>query len=61
MQQIPIILYGREYWDSVISLERLADEGVVHDEDLELVEYADTPREAWDIIARFHGLNSPCQ
>jgi len=56
MQQIPVILYGRQYWDSVIDLQRLADEGVVDDEDLKLVEYAETPREAWDIIARFHRL-----
>jgi uncharacterized protein (TIGR00730 family) len=56
MQQIPVILYGREYWDSIINLQQLADEGVVDDEDLKLVEYAETPREAWDIIARFHRL-----
>jgi uncharacterized protein (TIGR00730 family) len=58
MQQIPIILYGREYWDSVINLNRLADEGVIDDEDLKLVEYAETPHEAWQIIAKFHGLAS---
>ena len=56
MQQIPVILYGREYWDSVIDLKRLADEGVVDDEDLKLINYAETPREAWDIIAHFHRL-----
>jgi uncharacterized protein (TIGR00730 family) len=56
MQQIPVILYGREYWDSVINLQQLADEGVVNDDDLQLVEYAETPREAWDIIARFHRM-----
>ena len=56
MQQIPVILYGREYWDSVINLKQLADEGVVDDEDLKLVNYAETPREAWDIIARVHRL-----
>ena len=56
MQQIPVILYGREYWDGIIHLKRLADEGVVDDDDLRLVDYAETPREAWDIIARFHRL-----
>jgi uncharacterized protein (TIGR00730 family) len=56
MQQIPVILYGREYWDSVIDLKQLADEGVVDDEDLKLVEYAETPRQAWNIIAKFHGM-----
>ena len=56
MQQIPVILYGREYWDSVIDFQRLADEGVVDDEDLKLIDYAETPQEAWDIIVKFHGL-----
>ena len=56
MQQIPVILYGREYWDSVINLQQLADEGVVDDEDLKLIDYAETPQQAWNIIAKFHGL-----
>jgi uncharacterized protein (TIGR00730 family) len=56
MQQIPVILYGREYWDSVINFQKLADEGVVDDDDLKLIDYAETPQEAWDIIASFHGL-----
>jgi len=54
MQVIPIILFAREYWDQVIDFEFLADEGVVADEDLDLIDYAETPEEAWDIIARFH-------
>jgi uncharacterized protein (TIGR00730 family) len=56
MQHIPIILYGRKYWDSIIDFSRLADEGVVQDDDLDLIQYAETPQEAWDIIAAFHGL-----
>ncbi len=56
MQQIPVILYGREYWNSIIDFKRLADEGVVDDEDLKLIDYAETPQEAWAIIAKWHGL-----
>jgi hypothetical protein len=56
MQHIPIILFGRAYWESIINFQRLADEGVIHDEDLNLIEYAESPEEAWDIIAAFHGL-----
>ena len=56
MQQIPVILYGREYWDGIINFQKLADEGVVDDEDLKLIDYAETPQQAWDIIAKFHGL-----
>jgi uncharacterized protein (TIGR00730 family) len=56
MQQIPVILYSRKYWDSVINFQQLADEGVVDDEDLKLINYAETPQEAWTIIANFHGI-----
>ncbi len=54
MQPIPIILYGKDYWDSVINFQTLADEGVIADEHLDLIDYADSPQEAWDIIAKFH-------
>ena len=37
-------------------LELMQDEGVIDDEDLKLVNYAETPEEAWTIIANFHGL-----
>lgn len=56
MQAIPIILYGRDYWDSIIDFARMADEGVIDDEDLELISYAESPEEAWKIIADFHGI-----
>jgi uncharacterized protein (TIGR00730 family) len=54
MQAIPIILYGREYWSNVIDFQFLADEGVIEDAHLELLSYAETPQEAWQIIERFH-------
>jgi uncharacterized protein (TIGR00730 family) len=56
MQQIPVILYGRKYWDSIVNFRQLANEGVVGDDDLKLLDYAQTPHEAWEIIAKFHGL-----
>jgi hypothetical protein len=53
MQQIPIVLYSRQYWDQVINFQFLADEGVIADEDLGLISYAETPEEAWEMIRRF--------
>ncbi|MCA9249166.1 MAG: TIGR00730 family Rossman fold protein [Planctomycetales bacterium] len=50
MQEIPIVLYGRDYWQRVIDFQFLADEGVIADEHLQLVHYAETPQEAWEII-----------
>ena len=54
MQEIPIILYGTEYWKRVLDFEFLADEGVIADEHLDLFVYADSPAQAWDEIVRFH-------
>jgi uncharacterized protein (TIGR00730 family) len=54
LQPIPIVLYGSEYWKNVIDFTFLADEGVIADRHLELLSYADTPEEAWDLIVRFH-------
>lgn len=56
MQPIPIILYGREFWDRVIDFQFLADEGTIRDEHLNLISYADSPHDAWEIIRKFYGL-----
>lgn len=56
MQEIPLIMFGREYWDRVIDFQFLADEGTIADRDLQLIDYAETAEEAWDIIRRFHHL-----
>ena len=48
--KIPIILFGREYWDKIINFEYLADLGLISDENLNLFQYADTASEAWEII-----------
>jgi uncharacterized protein (TIGR00730 family) len=56
MQKIPIILYGSKYWHRVIDFDFLADEGVILDEHLHLFEYADSPEQAWRIIADYHGI-----
>ena len=56
MQDIPIILFGRAFWDQVINFQFLADEGVIGDHHLKLIQYAETPAEAWELICRFHRL-----
>jgi hypothetical protein len=37
-----------------VNFEILADEGVIRDEHLALIDYAETPQEAWQIISNFH-------
>ena len=57
MQEIPIILYSREYWDNIIDFQFLADEGVIDDSHLELFQYTETPEETWQVIKDFHGVD----
>ena len=54
MQEIPIIMFGRRYWEQVLDFQFLADEGAIEDEHLDLIHYAETPEEIWSIIATFH-------
>jgi hypothetical protein len=58
---IPIILFGREYWSRVVDFQYLADEGVIADDHLQLLSYAETPEEAWELIVRFHGQCPTCK
>ncbi|MEZ6069690.1 MAG: TIGR00730 family Rossman fold protein [Pirellulales bacterium] len=53
MQQIPIVMYNRAYWERVIDFQFLADEGTIADAHLELINYAESPEEAWEIIRKF--------
>jgi len=56
MQEIPIIMYGSDYWNRVINFQALADEGVVADDHLKLIHFADSPEEAWRLVVEFHRL-----
>ena len=48
--EIPIILFGRKYWNNLINFGFLADYGLITEEDLKIFKYADTASEAWEII-----------
>ena len=50
--QIPIILFGRDYWSKVITFQFLSDHGLISDEHMNLFQYADSALEAWDIIKK---------
>jgi uncharacterized protein (TIGR00730 family) len=47
---ITIVIYGSKYWKNVINLELLADKGAIAVKDLDLFQFADTPKEAFAIL-----------
>ncbi|MGI5831170.1 MAG: LOG family protein [Thermoguttaceae bacterium] len=54
-QRLPIILFGREYWEKCLNMEHLAKTGMISEEDLDILFYANTPEEAVEIITDFYG------
>ena len=47
---MPIVLFGKDYWSRLVDFEFMADSGLIDDEDLKLIQFADTATEAWDLI-----------
>ena len=56
MQPIPILLFGREYWDRVVNFEAMAEEGVINENDTDLFHWVETADEAWAKIVEFYDL-----
>ena len=51
---VPIILFGKAYWNKVFHPEVLVEEGAVSEEDLRYFNYADDVQSAWQIIKNFY-------
>jgi uncharacterized protein (TIGR00730 family) len=49
-KKITVILYGSEYWKSVINLDALVARGAISPHDLNLFQYADTPEQAFTLL-----------
>lgn len=50
IKPMPILLFGREFWNKVVNFQALADEGVISRDDLNLFHLVDTAEEAWGIV-----------
>jgi uncharacterized protein (TIGR00730 family) len=57
MKPIPILLFGREFWNRVLNFEALAEEGVVNPADLALFHWVETAEEAWAKVVAFYDLD----
>ncbi|HET6829020.1 MAG TPA: TIGR00730 family Rossman fold protein [Ramlibacter sp.] len=55
-RQVPIVLFGSDYWKRLVNFDLLVDEGVISPADLGLFQFADAPEAAWEIIKSFYRL-----
>jgi len=61
-KQIQIILYGTEYWDHILKLEPLEEWGAIGSHDRDLLQRANTPKEACELLKKHltaHHLTPP--
>jgi uncharacterized protein (TIGR00730 family) len=51
-KQMPIVLYGRSYWDDVLNLENMVRWGTISRRSLDLVRVCDTVEDTFDYLTR---------
>jgi uncharacterized protein (TIGR00730 family) len=47
-KKIAVILYGSDFWDQVLSLKPMAEWGAIAEQDVDLLQHADTPNDAFE-------------
>jgi uncharacterized protein (TIGR00730 family) len=57
VKPLPILFFGREFWERVVDFDALVEEGVVAPDDLKLFTFVDTAEEAWEHVCRHYANN----
>ena len=58
MERIPVLLFGKKFWDRVINIEALAEEGTIAPDDPDLFTVVDTAEEGWKVVSDFYELDA---
>ncbi len=55
-ERVPVILYDKAFWQRLINFDMLVEEGLISADDVDLIQYADTPEHAWQLIMDYYQL-----
>jgi uncharacterized protein (TIGR00730 family) len=55
---LPILLYGKDFWNRVVDFDALVEEGVVAPQDLDLFQFCETAEEGWNYVQDFYRKNA---
>ncbi len=58
MQQIPVVMVGKQWWSNFLNIEFLLEEGMISKEDLDIFVMVDNAKEAWQHILNWHNDNA---
>ena len=56
IERVPVILFGAEFWNRVLNMEALVEEGTISPEDLSLFRIVETAEEGWAVVREFYGI-----
>ena len=54
VRPMPIMLFGKDFWERVIDFKGLAEEGVISPGDLDLIQWCETAQDAWDYVSAYY-------
>jgi hypothetical protein len=57
VKPLPILFFGREFWERVVDFDALVEEGVVAPDDLNLFTFVDSAEEAWKHVCDYYAAN----
>ncbi len=52
-KELPIVVFGQDYWKEIIDIEAMARWGTISKKDLDLFNFINSPEEAFNIITEF--------
>ena len=50
IKPMPVLMFGRAFWERVVNFDALVEEGVISAKDLKLFRYVETAEEAWAAV-----------
>jgi hypothetical protein len=50
LKKMPIVVYGKKYWEQIINIEKMAEFGVIGEKDLDLVYFSDNVDDAYSYL-----------
>jgi uncharacterized protein (TIGR00730 family) len=56
IEPIPVLLFGRKFWEEVVNFKSLARHGVINAADLDLFTFVETADEAWQILKKHYAI-----
>jgi hypothetical protein len=59
IKPIPILLYGRAFWERVVNFPALVEEGVISERDLSLFTYCETAEDGWACVRKHYAEHDP--